>query len=183
MNMSSHDDGKHNDGKIVELITSHQQLLYGYIVSLLYRSQDAQDVLQETNLILWEKRATAPQESDFGSWACTIAFYQVLSYRKRNQRSRLYFSEDVIKDLAATTVTKPELAASKNRALQHCMEGLPSRSRELLKQRYFTRMSVVDIAGEMERTTKAVSQSLYRIRKQLLDCIQTRLGAMEGGAQ
>ena len=69
MNMSSHDDGK-----IVELITGHQQLLYGYIVSLLYRSQDAQDVLQETNLILWEKRATAPQESDFGSWACTIAW-------------------------------------------------------------------------------------------------------------
>ena len=172
-----------DDGKVVELITRHQQLLYSYIVSLLYRSQDAQDVLQETNLILWEKRANAPQESEFGAWACTIAFYQVLSYRKRNQRSRLFFSEGLLKDLATHVDAEPELAFSKNRALQQCVEHLPDNSQQLLKQRYFTRLSVTEIAAELQRSTKAVSQSLYRIRKNLLGCIQRRLAATEGGVE
>lgn len=169
-----------DDGKVVELITRHQQLLYSYIVSLLYRPQDAQDVLQETNLILWEKRTNAPNDDEFGAWACTVAFYQVLSYRKRNQRSRLFFSEGLLKDLATQVVSEPELAYLRNRALQQCVERLPDNSQQLLKQRYFTRMSVTDIAEEMERTAKAVSQSLYRIRKNLMECIQRRLNAVEG---
>jgi len=169
-----------SDGKIVDLIARHQTRLYGYIVSLLYRSQDAQDVLQETNLILWKKRTMAPGEKDFGSWACTIALYQVLTYRKRNQRSRLYFSEDLINDIAAVAAIKPGLAGEKQQALQHCMKKLPRENQTLLKRRYITQMSVIEIADEMERSTKAVSQSLYRIRKKLVDCVETRLNFMEG---
>ncbi len=122
-----------DDGGVVELITRHQVAIYGYIVSLLYRSQDAQDVLQETNLVLREKRAEAPKGSEFLSWACTVGCYQVLSYSKRNRHSRLFFSDDVIKDVAATIAERPGLMTSKHEALQQCLQRLPSQSRALLK--------------------------------------------------
>lgn len=171
------------DDKVVELITQHQTALYAYIVSLVYRGQDAHDVLQETNMVLWDKRLNAPVTEEFITWACSVAHYQVLSYRKRHQRSRLFFSEDLIVDLAAAATTGPAVDEAKFDSLHRCIDRLPERSRQLLKKRYFTSQSVEEIASDAQKSAAAVSQALYRIRKQLLDCIQARMFSIEGKGQ
>jgi len=160
---------------LVELITKNQGPLYAYIVSLLYRRQDSQDVLQETNMVLWKKRDEAPKNDEFIAWACRVAYYQVLAYRKRNVRDRHFFTEQILSDLAISAATGAASHEPRVEALSGCIQRLTGRSLQLLRQRYFSSQSVTEIADEMNKSVAAVSQSLYRIRRQLLDCVHKQL--------
>ena len=72
----------------VRLLVEHERRLEGFILALVPNWAVAEDIAQETKLRLWEQFGQFDRNQDFGSWACTIAYYQVLSYRKSNKRSR-----------------------------------------------------------------------------------------------
>jgi RNA polymerase sigma-70 factor (ECF subfamily) len=55
---------------------------------------------------------------------------------------------------------------------------LPARQRELLEARYATGGSLKQLAGQLGRPEGSVSQTLYRIRLGLLDCIRAQLSGM-----
>ena len=77
-------------------LTSIQKSLYGYILSLLPNRSDAEDVLQETNLILCKKATEFDPKGHFQGWAFKIARYQVMSHLTKSKRSRLHFSNEII---------------------------------------------------------------------------------------
>ena len=60
----------------VRLLTQHQRDMYLYIRSLLPDRHEADDVLQEVNLVLWDKRAQFRIDSNFRAWAFQIARIQ-----------------------------------------------------------------------------------------------------------
>ena len=162
------------DDRIVELITRSQGSLYAYITSLLFRSQEAQDVLQETNMVLWQKRAGAPKDGEFLTWARRVAYYQVLAYRKRRERDRHFFSENLLSMLATSASEGISVDEAKVEALGDCLQKLPASSFQLLRRRYYSSQSVMEIAEQMHKSVSAISQSLYRIRQRLLDCVQRK---------
>ena len=59
-----------DDGSIafVELLTQHQRSLYGYIYTMVRNSSDSDDILQETNLVLWKKRLEYKTGTSFIAW-------------------------------------------------------------------------------------------------------------------
>ncbi len=57
-------------------------------------------------------------------------------------------------------------------ALRRCLERLPKPQRELVKARYAPGGSVKDIAAKLGRSVGSVSQTLYRARSALLECIE-----------
>jgi len=54
-------------------VTRAQRALYCFITTLIRRPADAEDVLQETNLVLWRKAAEFISGRDFMPWALRIA--------------------------------------------------------------------------------------------------------------
>src|SRR5262245_31779339 len=92
------------DDQIVSQIAQHQGAIYGYILSMLFRRQDALDVLQETSMVLWRKRDQAPVGAEFVPWACRVASYEVLVYKRKFSRDRHFFSDSILASLASTTV-------------------------------------------------------------------------------
>ena len=56
--------------KFVGLINQHQVRLGNFIETLVSDYQIAQDLLQNTSLVLWQKRAEFEEGSDFWAWAC-----------------------------------------------------------------------------------------------------------------
>ena len=72
-----------------------------YIISQLPGSPDVRDILQEVNIVLWEKMEKFEPGSNFGAWACTIAYYKILDHRKRMKREGfLMFDEELNRTLA-----------------------------------------------------------------------------------
>ena len=77
-------------------LTGCQSQLYAYICSLTGNSIAAQNVLQEANLVLWDKAAEFDPSRPFLPWAYTFAYMQVLAWRKKRRRDRLVFDEDLM---------------------------------------------------------------------------------------
>jgi RNA polymerase sigma-70 factor (ECF subfamily) len=159
----------------MQLLTGTQSRLYAYICTLIGGTAGARDVLQETNLVLWDKADAYDPARPFLPWAYRVAYLQVLAYRKRCARSRLVFDERVVSEVAQEFLRRDEDHERQLEALNDCMDRLNAARRELLDRRYLHGESIEQIAARLRKTPNVVSASLYRIRKALLGCIESRL--------
>ena len=167
--------------EFVGQISRVQRALYAFVFSLLRHAADADDVLQETNLVLWRKCGEFQPGTDFLAWAFRVAHFQVLAHRKRQQRARECFDDELLAQLAAEAAEQRADFDLRRRALLGCMQKLPDEQRVLVSRRYEPGGCVNDIAAERRSTPKAVSELLRRIRRALLICIEHTL-ASEGSA-
>jgi RNA polymerase sigma-70 factor, ECF subfamily len=173
------DDGCRSDSAEVQrgeqfmaLYSGHQRRLYLYTMTLLPASVDAEDVLQEANLVLWRKFDQYQPQTNFFAWACQIIRYEVLKYREKRARAAQLLDPDVFERLAEVAISQVEhLDEFHRRALVDCMERLSDGDRDLMHRRYREAMEVRMIAASMNRSPNAVSKSLGRIRRLLLECI------------
>ena len=81
--------------QFVELMTNFQGRLYAFILSLMGDPNSANDILQETNIVLWNKSSEFELGTNFKAWSFRIASFQVMAYRQRCMRDRLIFDDDM----------------------------------------------------------------------------------------
>lgn len=159
-----------------------QPQLNAYILALLGNAVAADDVLQETNLVLCRKEKEFVPGTNFNAWAFRIARLQCLAYWKVQARDRLVFDEAVISLIADSAEQRLTALGEYLPALRHCLETLTPRNRELLRSRYGSAGSVKRMAAEQGRTEPAISQMLYRVRQVLMQCIGNHLANHQGTA-
>ncbi len=175
MNPASTED----TARFVALLTGVQSRLYAYLYTLLARPEDARDVLQETNLILWEKLADYDPARSFEPWAFRFAHWQALAWRKRQSHDRLTF-DDAAFEIIASEFPRAATAEQELRMLEACLEKLPARQRAIVERRYFGRESVNAIAAAERKPPNAIAASLYRARKLLADCMAETAAGTKG---
>jgi RNA polymerase sigma-70 factor (ECF subfamily) len=169
------------DEVMVGLIAQAQRRLYAFILTLVRREADADDVLQETNAVLWRKRAIFQRESDFMAWAFEIARFQVLAWRGRQARGADLFEPALLAEIAATALAESVEYSRRENALAGCLKKLPENQRGLILRRYQPRVAVKSMAAEMGKSAKALSESLRRIRDTLRECVERALAAESSG--
>jgi RNA polymerase sigma-70 factor, ECF subfamily len=159
----------------LELVTNSQRTLAIVLWSLLRNATDVEDVLQETNAVLWAKAHEYDSTREFLPWALKIAQLQVMAFRKRTQKlRRIVMDEALIKQLIDEQ-SNQEQHEPRRAALTGCLEKLPLAQRELILKRYEPESSVQELAAQLGRSPKALSESLRRIRATLLVCIERSL--------
>lgn len=160
-----------SDQFIVSL-TASQPSLYACILALLPDRAAALDILQETNLTLWHKADDFEPGTNFLAWACRIARYHILNFRRKAQNARVVFDEELFTELAERQAARIEEFDARAASLQMCLEKLPSAQRELVERRYAPGGSVQRIAEADGKSAGAISQTLYRLRETLLNCVR-----------
>ncbi len=75
--------------EFVQHLTASQSALYAFVVALIGRTDEANDVLQETNMKLCKRADKYDPQQPFLRWAYVFARFEVMAWRKRQQRSRL----------------------------------------------------------------------------------------------
>jgi RNA polymerase sigma-70 factor (ECF subfamily) len=163
----------------IRLLTGHQAALLGFIYSLVPNWSDAEDLLQQTSVVLWEKFAEFRPGTDFGRWACTIARFKVMNFLKSKGRDRHFFSPEIVEQLADQGEESLAAREAERKALSYCLEKLPTKERQMLMEYYSGRMPVKDLADKREVTPFAIYKAISRLREALLGCIERRL-ALEG---
>lgn len=161
--------------RIVGLIARHQPDIHRYVLSLLPDRMLADDVVQETNLVLWRKAAEYDPGRPFLPWALTIAWYQVKAARRDSGRDRHVFDDSLVETLAAEHPGADVSGADLASALEHCLGELSEKQRGLILARYAPGASVRHLAAERRQTPTALSLALMRIRKALETCIERKL--------
>lgn len=161
--------------EFVQLFTRNQRRLYLLILAQVGGTQDAEDVLQETNLIIWAKYHQFDLGTNFFAWAAQIAKYEVLKFRHRRVRDKLQFSEEFVDAVSREVLERPEELEQRRHALELCLQKLRPDDRTLIHQRYQPGQRGKHVARDLGRPANSVYQSLGRIRRTLLECIQRRL--------
>lgn len=164
--------------QFIQSLTAAQSRLYAYLCTLLANAGDARDVLQETNLVLWQKAGDYDFTRPFEPWAIRFAHFQALAWRKRQSRDRLVF-DDATLDLLAAEFDGGYGAESELRALDECLGKLPEKQQALIARRYQDADSVNAIAASEGKPPNVIAAFLYRARKALAECIAAVL-ATEG---
>jgi RNA polymerase sigma-70 factor, ECF subfamily len=163
-----------------EYLRRDQARLYGYIHSLVRDLSDADDLFQQTSLILWKKFEEFDATRSFFSWACGIARLEIANFLRSRGRQRLYFSDDLNLLLIEAQADMPDEEVECRRdALARCVEKLRQRDRELLEECYAADSGVHGAAGRRGRSCQSVYNSLRRIRRALYACITRTLGHEE----
>ncbi len=77
--------------RFVELLTQYRGPLFGYIYALVRRLDDAEDLYQDTAMVMWSKFQEYEPGTNFMGWACTVARFRVANFLKGERRRRRYF--------------------------------------------------------------------------------------------
>lgn len=155
-----------------ECMRQNHSRLYGYIHSLVRDVNDADDLFQQSTLILWKKFDAFDPRRSFFSWACGVARFEIANFLRGRGRQRLYFSDDLNLLLVEAQAEVPDAELeSRREALARCMERLRQRDRELLTECYADSAGVHRAADRLGRSSHSVYNSLRRIRRALFECI------------
>jgi RNA polymerase sigma-70 factor (ECF subfamily) len=164
----------------LRLFLQNERRLYAYILTLLPQRADADDLLQETSLVMWEKFDERQPPNDFAAWGCRIAYFKVLDFYKR-QRARVRLNQAMLERVAETAIEQVGALQLDERreALAGCIEKLGSKDRDLLAARFAEGGTTQSAAAQVRRSVDAVYKALAKIRQALFDCVSRAL-AREG---
>lgn len=182
--MQSRSDS-HNEAdgrkRLMSLMTRHQRQIFSYIFTLIPDRHAAEDLLQETCVVICEKFDDFAEGTDFVAWACQIAWWKIRESRLRFARSKVAFDQQTLESVARTAAELGGEMDQRHQALADCLKKLHPRDRELVLARYEPGAAVSDAARRSGRSLDAAYKALNRIRKLLFDCVSHRLAA-EGTA-
>lgn len=159
----------------VQLLGQNQRRIFLYVMSMVPNGSDAEEIIQETNLLLWREFDQFRPGTNFAAWACRVALNQTLAWRKRKQRDRLEFSPRFLEAVAEEAASEADQLEERSEALSRCIEKLPERHRVLLRARYGEGRGIDAIGQELGRSADAVYRALSRIRHTLHDCVTQTL--------
>jgi len=177
------DAGPDKNKQFLRQFLQNERRLRAYILTLLPNRADADDVLQETSMTMWDKfDATAPP-TEFLAWARRVAYHKVLDFYKKSQRTQARLSQIFLARLAETAAGQAEeLRLDERReALAGCVEKLPPQDRELLTRRFADGATTQSASEQLGRSVDAVYKALAKLRENLFRCVETTL-AREGRA-
>jgi len=166
--------------RLMALMTRHQRRIFSYIYTLVPNRHDAEDLLQETSLVICEKFSDFRDGTDFVAWACQIAYWRVRYSRQKFARSKVLFDQTVVDAVAETAGVMVKELDARHEALAQCLQKLYPRDRELVLTRYEPGCGVEEAAQRSGRSLPAAYKALTRIRKLLFDCVSHQVSA--GGA-
>lgn len=169
--------------EFVALLTTSQRRVYAFICTLVIDRADADEVLQETNLALWQQIEKFEPGTDFVAWACRVAHFKVMKLRDAAKRHRVKLDDALIELLATESIEEQRIDQrlaheryERHRlALVACLEELSERNRNILLLHYQGGQSLATIGSSIGRTANAVAQQFHRIRAVLRTCVQRRL--------
>ena len=90
----------HNDD-FVKLLVEHDPAIRAFVRAMIPDATDVAEVMQNVSVVAWKKFSTLENpESDFGKWACVIARYEILKFRRSKAKDRLLLDADLIERIA-----------------------------------------------------------------------------------
>ena len=159
--------------RFLSLFLRSEREVFRYVAALVPNVADAEDIVQQTALSLWEKFYAYDPTQPFTPWACRFALNKTRQWLERRQRWQLLLERGLAEELAQRREElRPELEA-RLRHLEGCLGKLPEEQRSLVEGYYYRRDGIEELATNSSRTVAATYKTLQRVRQALQVCIET----------
>jgi RNA polymerase sigma-70 factor (ECF subfamily) len=158
--------------RFLSLFLRSEREVFRYVAALVPNVADAEDIVQQTALALWEKFDAYDPNQPFTPWACRFALNKAKQWIERRQRWQALLEKGLAEELAQRREElRPELEA-RLRHLEGCLNKLPDDQRAIVEGYYFRRDGIEKLAEHSGRTVAATYKTLQRIRQALQVCIE-----------
>jgi RNA polymerase sigma-70 factor (ECF subfamily) len=158
--------------RFLSLFLRSERELFRYVAALVPNVVDAEDIVQQTALALWEKFDAYDPAQPFTPWACRFALNKARQWIERRQRWQTLLAGGLAEEL---TRRREELRPEMERRLAHlegCLDKLPGEQRALVEGYYYRRAGIEALAGESKRTVETTYKMLQRVRHALQRCVE-----------
>ncbi len=167
-------NGQHiSERDFVSLISTNQRRILAYIIVLVPNRTDAEDVMQETIALMWEKKGDFVPGTDFVAWGIRIAYYKILNYRKKVFNNRqIVINDEQFERLEKQAVERSSRVEDMLYKLDECVQKISKPDRHLVYMRYSKEISVKEISSRINKSIRSIYLNLSRIQGLLLKCIE-----------
>jgi RNA polymerase sigma-70 factor (ECF subfamily) len=169
--MPSHDE-------FLPLFLAAQPDLRAFIGAMVRDPVTREDVFQEVAMMLWKTFDRYDPARPFGAWARGVTARKILEDRRLRNRLPENCTPEALEALSLAFAKDDAEAGWQDRekALNYCLQLLSPRMAGLVQDRYQHQRPVAEIARAGSTTVDAIYQTLSRLRRQLRECVQRRLG-------
>jgi len=125
--------------------------------------------------VLWQKRDQFDHARPFLPWAYAFARNEVFNFLRRERRSGMHLSTELLSRIATVRQEADATAAARRAALEACVQKLSESQRDLLRKRYAGEITLEALATQTATTAAALTMRLQRMRHALMRCIEQTL--------
>ena len=158
--------------RCLSLFLRSEREVFRYVAALVPNVADAEDIVQQTALALWEKFDAYDPNQPFTPWACRFALNKTKQWLERRQRWQALLEGGLAEELAQRREElRPEIE-TRLKHLEGCLSKLPEEQRSIVEGYYYRRDGVEKLAEQSDRTVAATYKTLQRIREALQLCME-----------
>lgn len=156
------------EAAFTDLIKKYQERLYWHIRRLVVSHEDANDLLQNVLIRVWNALEKFREESQLYTWLYRIATNECLSFlEQKKKRATLQLSDDengLVHQLKADADFDPQKLEWK---LQVAIQQLPEKQRIVFSLRYFDEIPYEEMSNVLDTSEGALKASYHHAAKKI----------------
>ena len=160
------------------IVDNYKDLVFTLALKMLKSRDDAEEVAQDTFIKVYKSLCKFKGDSKFSTWIYKVAYNTCLDRLKKKKREQHVVGIDEFTEHEVKTIDNALYALEvkeRQKAIQDCIQLLPSEDAFLLTLFYFEEQSLEEISKVMDITPNNVKVKLFRSRKKLTAVLKERL--------
>lgn len=148
------------------LFKSHHKRLYNFLFSLLKSKEDAEEILQETFVKMWENRMFFDENYPFQALLFKIARNSFLDHSRKKVNKAVFDSEfDLSARLSENSTDDYVLYWETKDIIKKIIDGLPPKRRQIFLMQKIEGLSRLEIAQQLNISIITVDSQLLKANK------------------
>lgn len=157
------------------IIKKYQEKLYWHIRRMVVQHEDANDVLQNMFIKVWNGLDNFREDSQLYTWLYRIATNESLTFLEQQKRRSAVSLSDVENGLEEKLKAERNFDSNKIEwKLQLAMQQLPDKQRTVFSLRYYDEMPYEEMSRVLETSEGALKASYHHAVKKIEDYLLNR---------
>jgi RNA polymerase sigma factor (sigma-70 family) len=154
------------------IIKKYQEKLYWHIRRMVVEHEDANDVLQNVFIRVWNGLENFREDSQLYTWLYRIATNECLSYLEQQKRKSSVSLDEMESGLSNKVVADKYFDPNKLEwKLQLAIQQLPDKQRVVFTLRYYDEMPYEEMSRVLDTSEGALKASYHHAVKKIEDYI------------
>jgi RNA polymerase sigma factor (sigma-70 family) len=154
------------------IIRKYQEKLYWHVRRIVVEHEDANDVLQNAFIRVWNALENFREDSQLYTWLYRIATNECLSFLEQKKRKSSVSLSDDENSLTGSIRAEKDFDPSKIEwKLQLAIQQLPEKQRAVFSLRYYDEMPYNEMSKVLDTSEGALKASYHHAVKKIEDFI------------
>ncbi len=151
----------------VHIVRRYEQMIFSIVNKIVINEQDAEDVVQEVFIKVYQSLGKFRHDSQFSTWLFRIAYNTTISHVRKSKMHQT-FDDDIFDKLPETEIDDSLEGVRKEELLQYLdniLHELNPADALLITMFYMNNQNIQEISNISGLSTTNVKVKLHRIRK------------------